>query len=100
MNDWKRAAHRLLHRPGFSAVVVLTLAFGIGANATVWCWLDHLVLHPLPGVPRQEALVVVVSNRGGGNVSQLDLRDLTDFPEIFAGALFCQMSFASLEVDN
>jgi putative ABC transport system permease protein len=100
MNDWKRAAHRLLQRPGVSAVVVLTLAFGIGANATVWCWLDHLVFRPLPGVPRQEDLVVLVSSQGGGNVSQLDLRDLTDFPDIFAGAFFCQMSQASLEVDK
>jgi predicted permease len=100
MNDWKRGAHRLLQRRGFSAVVVLTLAFGIGANATVWCWLDHLILRPLPGVPRQEELVVLVSNRGGGNVSELDLRNLTDFPDIFAGAFFGQMSQASLEVDN
>jgi predicted permease len=100
MNDWKRGARRLLQRRGFSAIVVLTLAFGIGANATVWCWLDHLVLRPLPGVPRQEELVVLVSNRGGGNVSQLDLRDLTDFPDIFQGAFFCQTSQASLEVDN
>jgi putative ABC transport system permease protein len=100
MNDWKRAARRLVQRPGFAAVVVLTLAFGIGANATVWCWLDHLVLRPFPGVPRQEELVVLVSNRGGGNVSELDLRDLTGFPDVFAGALFFQTSFASLEVDN
>lgn len=100
MSDWSRAAQRLAKRPGFSAVVVLTLAFGIGANATVWCWIDHLVSRPLPGVLRQEELVVLASNRGGGNVSQLDLRDLTDSREVFAGSLLCQMTFAALEIDG
>jgi predicted permease len=100
MNDWRRAAQRLAKRPAFSAIVVLTLAFGIGANATVWCWIDHLVWRPYPGVPRQEELVVLASNRGGGNVSELDLRDLTDLPDVFAGALMSQITFASLEVDR
>ena len=73
MNDWFRAARRLIKTPALSVVVVLTLAFGIGANATVWCWLDQLVWRPLPGVARQDELVVLVSNQGGGGVSQLDL---------------------------
>ena len=100
MNDWTRAAHRLARRPAFSAVVVLTLAFGLGANATVWCWIDHLVRRPLPGVARQEELVVFVSSEGGGNVSELDLHDLTDLPDVFAGSLLSQTTFASLEVDE
>ncbi len=100
MNDWKRAARRLVKKSGFSAVVVLTLAFGIGANATVWCWIDHLVSRPLPGVARQEELVVLVSNQGGGNVSQLDLRDLAELKDVFAGAVMFQMTFASLDVDR
>ena len=100
MNDWIRAARRLVKKPAFSAVVVLTLAFGIGANATVWCWLDQLVWRPLPGVARQHELVVLVSNQGGGGVSQLDLRDLADLEDVFAGAVLSQMTFASLEVDG
>lgn len=90
MNDWKRAAHFLVKKPAFSAVVVLTLAFGIGANATVWCWIDHLVTRPLPGVARQDELVVLVSSQGGGNVSELDLRDFAELPDVFAGALMSQ----------
>ncbi|HEX9186122.1 MAG TPA: hypothetical protein VGB87_03545, partial [Vicinamibacteria bacterium] len=75
MTIWARAARRISSRPGFSAVIVLTLAVGIGANATVWSWIEHLVRRPLPGVERQEELVLVVSNQGGGNVSRLDLED-------------------------
>jgi predicted permease len=100
MNDWKRAAHRLAKKPGFSAIVVLTLAFGIGANATVRCWIDSLVSRPLPGVARQEELVVLVSNQGGGNVSQLDLRDLAALEDVFSCAVMFQMTFASLDVDR
>lgn len=100
MKDWIRAGRRLIKKPGFSVVVVLTLAFGIGANATVWCWLDQLVWRPLPGVARQQELVVLVSNQGGGGISQLDLDDLADLKDVFAGAVLSQMIFASLEVDR
>jgi predicted permease len=100
MNDWTRAARRLVKKPGFSVVVVLTLAFGIGANTTVWCWIGQLVWWPLSGVARQEELVILASNRHGGGVSQLDLRDLADLEDVFTGALLSQMTFASLEVDG
>lgn len=98
MSDWSRAARRLARRPGFSAVVVLTLAFAIGANATVWCWLDQLVLRPLPGVPDQERLVVLAANRHGGGISELNLRDIAALEDVFAGALVSNPTFASLEV--
>ena len=41
-----------------------------------------------------------MSNQGGGNVSRLDLRDLTDMDDVFAGAALFQMAFASLDVDR
>lgn len=100
MSDWTRAARWLGRRPGLAAVVVLTLAFGIGANATVWCWLDQIVWRPLPGVAGQQELVVLVSNQGGGGVSTLDARDFGGLEDVFAGTVLSQMTFASLEVDN
>ncbi|HXY42482.1 MAG TPA: ABC transporter permease, partial [Vicinamibacteria bacterium] len=100
MYTWRRAVRQLLKKPGFSAVVVLTLAAGIGANATVWCWLDGLVRRPLPGVARQEELAVLVSNQGGGNISDLDGRDFAALTGVFAGVLTSQTSFASLEADG
>jgi predicted permease len=100
LSDAKRAVRRVLAQPAFSAVVVLTLAAGIGANATVWSWMQALVRRPLPGVDRQEELCVLVSNQGGGNVSQLDFRDFAALERAFAGGLTTQMTFASLEVDG
>ena len=100
LSDSKRALRRVLAQRGLTAVVVATLAAGIGANATVWSWMEALVRRPLPGVARQEELAVLVSNQGGGNVSQLDFRDFADLDRVFAGALMTQMTFASLEVDD
>lgn len=97
MHVWARAVRRLLARPGYSAVVVLTLAAGLGANATVWSWIEHLVRRPLPGVERQEELAVLVSNQGGGNVSRLDLADFAELRD-FSGSTLALTTVASLAV--
>jgi predicted permease len=98
--DVRFAARTLRKNPGFTAVVVLTLALGIGANATMLCWLRNLVLRPLPGVAAQERLVVIASNQGGGCVSIDDLRDIAALKTVFDGALASQISATSLVVDR
>lgn len=99
--DVRFAARTLRKNSGFTAVVVLTLALGIGANATVLCWLRNLVFRPLPGVAAQERLVAIASNQGTGRcVSTNDLQDIAALRTVFAGAVASQLSAASLVVDR
>jgi hypothetical protein len=95
MSDLRYALRQLAKSPLFTVVAVLSLALGIGANATVLCWLRNLVQHPLPGVREQERLVVVASNQGGGCVSTLDLQDFVDLSHVFVGAVASQLTSAS-----
>lgn len=46
--DFRFALRLLFHRPTFAVVAVLTLALGIGANATIFAMVSRFVLHTPP----------------------------------------------------
>jgi predicted permease len=57
-SDLRFAARMLVKNPGFSAVIILTLGLGIGANTAIFTLLDQVMLRPLPVEAPQELVLL------------------------------------------
>ncbi len=77
MNDLKFAFRQLLKYRGFTAVAVLTLALGIGANTAVFSVASTVLLRPL-GFEGEGRLVWIrlANTRSGANEDRVSWREI------------------------
>ena len=96
--DLRYALRSLRRVPLFTAVAVLSIAFGIGANTAVFTLVDQVILRTMPVVNAGEIVQVTAAGTesyGGGmgdgtELSYAMYRDLRDHNTVFAG-MVCRM---------
>jgi putative ABC transport system permease protein len=76
--DLRFGVRQLQKSPAFTFTAVLTLALGIGANATIFSWLNSVILNPLPCVDSRGLVSVRwrTPEGHGSSFSWLDYLDM------------------------
>ena len=78
--DIRYGIRSLLKRPAFTAIAVITLALGIGANSAIFSVVNAIVLRPLP-YRNSERLMVIWGNLHKTGLEEIELSapEFTDF---------------------
>src|SRR5213596_1442792 len=78
MNHLKFALRQLVNNPAFSAIAILTLALGIGANTAIFSIVNAVLLRPLP-YPDADRIMVLNESSGPGQDYSVALPDYFDW---------------------
>jgi putative ABC transport system permease protein len=78
MSNLRLAFRQLIKNPAFSAVAILTLALGIGANTAIFSIVNAVLLRPLP-YPNADRIMVLNESSGPGQDYSVALPDYFDW---------------------
>jgi len=100
LRDLQYSFRMLARTPGFTAIAVLTLALGIGANTAIFTLLDQVLLRLLPVKDPQQLVLLTMrgrhygSNWGGNAISHPMYRDFQAHNQVFS-EMFCRFPIAA-----
>src|SRR5215831_810090 len=88
--DFRYAIRMLLTRPGFTAIALISLALGIGANTAVFSLVNQVLLKPLPFDHPEQVYSLIDTGPSSGDFSSFsypDYCDLRERTDVFSGLL-------------
>ncbi len=90
--DVRYSLRMIAKAPGYAAIAILTLALGIGANTTIFSWINSTLLNPIPGLASPREVVSMSLGRSTDNplpFTYPDVEAMRDGQQSFTGIAAC-----------